>query len=86
MEGYLSLFLNFKIVRNYTFKIKKCVFKRFFILFIVICADHNTVFFVTLDKILNFGFYFLKIVIINAILIFIIPNDFIFYCLKCHCV
>jgi hypothetical protein len=58
--------LFFNNVSNYIFKIKKDVFKRFFILFIDVITTYEPVFFVTLDKILNVGFGFLKIRIINA--------------------
>lgn len=59
------------------FKIKKDVFKRFFILFIDIVATCKPVFFVTLDKILNIGFDFFKIGIINAseiLLLFLVAS------------
>jgi hypothetical protein len=42
--------LNFLIVRNYIFKIKKDVFNRLFILFIGIYTDSYSIFFVTLNK------------------------------------
>ncbi|WP_416836158.1 hypothetical protein [Flavobacterium sp. ZT3R17] len=59
------------------FKIKKNVFKRFFILFIGVIVTCEPVFFVTLNKILNVGFGFLKNGIINAseiLLLFLIAS------------